>query len=573
MESERAVSDYLEKQSSKDSRQSATGFDPPQRGGSPGKVTLTSALPVGAAANASPEPVAPIQRKEHGPTEGAASQPARGGGTQMAPAVRAGMEASFGADFSAVRIHEGPQAAAMGAQAYTQGTDIHFQPGGYDPHSPQGRELLGHELTHVVQQGQGRVEATTQLKGAAVNASPALEREADEMGSRVASGPAPGGAGLASGLAAGASATGGGTIQRREVATEAEITGTGDWTTQDRESNTLRWKNACLHNLQAGDSSQYVKIAERRDFYRWFYAHTVDMGYETRWALAASIVANGAQQVAYPGVTQETLGQQFGSISNELQGFMRLGNQVIFDDVFPKLQRLLAGGPLTGDAALRWDMATLSEEQALVQTLYDGMSPRAREQMATIAKQQGFVVSVGRALTSEDTVTAGVGPDGRAGTADDHNRGGDVPAFPESGDLTSVDARWQYGMGLGNTFSPSGTGYNPSTHTRPAPRAGYTDGTALASVNTRQHLHMLDAEIDEAMGMASISNVQAILGQLTDGEKAELARDRRPDGGAYSSRLAMLVRVPRDTVVAALPASGAERDAFLASYDRLRPPR
>ena len=45
----------------------------------------------------------------------------------------------------------------IGAQAYTTGSDIHFAPGQYDPHSPAGQEVLGHELWHVVQQKEGRV--------------------------------------------------------------------------------------------------------------------------------------------------------------------------------------------------------------------------------------------------------------------------------------------------------------------------------------------------------------------------------------------------------------------------------
>jgi len=52
--------------------------------------------------------------------------------------------------------------SSLGAQAYTQGTDIHFAPGQYQPSSQGGQELLGHELAHVVQQADGRVKATTQ---------------------------------------------------------------------------------------------------------------------------------------------------------------------------------------------------------------------------------------------------------------------------------------------------------------------------------------------------------------------------------------------------------------------------
>src|SRR5579859_5834329 len=67
------------------------------------------------------------------------------------------MATAFGADFSDVTVHEGPEAAAIGARAYTHGSTIHFAPGEYAPQSPGGQELLGHELAHVVQQRAGQV--------------------------------------------------------------------------------------------------------------------------------------------------------------------------------------------------------------------------------------------------------------------------------------------------------------------------------------------------------------------------------------------------------------------------------
>jgi hypothetical protein len=131
---------------------------------------------------------APVQRK----SAADAGEPARtapsGGGQAMPETVQTRMEGAFATDFSAVRIHEGQQARDMGALAYTQGADIHFAPGQYQPGSQSGQELLGHELAHVVQQSQGRVQATTQAKGVAVNDDPSLEREADEMGARAARG-------------------------------------------------------------------------------------------------------------------------------------------------------------------------------------------------------------------------------------------------------------------------------------------------------------------------------------------------------------------------------------------------
>jgi GNAT superfamily N-acetyltransferase len=91
------------------------------------------------------------------------------------------MEAALGANFSDVRIHVGPEAASIGAIAFTWGTDIHFSPGQYNPHTPHGQFLLGHELTHVVQQRAGRV-SNPFGSGVAVVQDGALEAEADRMG-------------------------------------------------------------------------------------------------------------------------------------------------------------------------------------------------------------------------------------------------------------------------------------------------------------------------------------------------------------------------------------------------------
>jgi hypothetical protein len=110
-------------------------------------------------------------------------------GQSMPEALQQKMEGAFGADFSDVRIHAGStRAMELGARAYTQGSDIHVAPGQPANDTRQGQELLGHELTHVVQQRAGRVQATTQMKGVAVNAERGLEAEADAMGARTADG-------------------------------------------------------------------------------------------------------------------------------------------------------------------------------------------------------------------------------------------------------------------------------------------------------------------------------------------------------------------------------------------------
>jgi hypothetical protein len=89
-------------------------------------------------------------------------QSARGSGKQLDKGVRSQMESSFGSDFGGVRVHTDTNADALNqtlnARAFTTGQDIFFRQGNYDPGSSNGRELLAHELTHVVQQNQDEIQ-------------------------------------------------------------------------------------------------------------------------------------------------------------------------------------------------------------------------------------------------------------------------------------------------------------------------------------------------------------------------------------------------------------------------------
>jgi hypothetical protein len=89
-------------------------------------------------------------------TESAISA-ARSGGSPLQQPVQRDMESAFGADFSGVRVHQGPAAADLnervGAKAFTVGNDIFFRDGAPDASSTGGQELLAHELTHTIQQG------------------------------------------------------------------------------------------------------------------------------------------------------------------------------------------------------------------------------------------------------------------------------------------------------------------------------------------------------------------------------------------------------------------------------------
>lgn len=104
--------------------------------------------------------------------------------------VQSKMENSFGHDFSDVKLHkDSSQAQDVNAKAYAQGNEIHFAPGEYNPSSKSGQELIGHELTHVVQQKKGKVgQGEIHGSGMEINQDKALEQEADTLGKLAASG-------------------------------------------------------------------------------------------------------------------------------------------------------------------------------------------------------------------------------------------------------------------------------------------------------------------------------------------------------------------------------------------------
>ena len=99
-------------------------------------------------------------------------------GQPLDAGARTLMEPRFGHDFSEVRVHTDAKAVesaeAVNASAYTVGNDIVFGAGQHSPETTKGKQLLAHELAHVVQQGRGSTGASTATEGS-------LEREADTV--------------------------------------------------------------------------------------------------------------------------------------------------------------------------------------------------------------------------------------------------------------------------------------------------------------------------------------------------------------------------------------------------------
>jgi len=105
----------------------------------------------------------PIQKKENN--------------TGLPDQLKSGIENLSGYSMDDVRVHRNSdQPAQLQAHAFAQGTDIHLAPG-QEKHLP-------HEAWHVVQQKQGKVKPTLQLKKVKVNDDAGLEKEADVMGQK-----------------------------------------------------------------------------------------------------------------------------------------------------------------------------------------------------------------------------------------------------------------------------------------------------------------------------------------------------------------------------------------------------
>jgi len=84
----------------------------------------------------------------------------QGSGAPLARETRAFFEPRLGADLSNVRVSTGSQASSvarqLNARAFTVGNNITFGAGQYQPSSNDGKRLIAHELTHVIQQGGAR---------------------------------------------------------------------------------------------------------------------------------------------------------------------------------------------------------------------------------------------------------------------------------------------------------------------------------------------------------------------------------------------------------------------------------
>jgi Domain of unknown function (DUF4157) len=165
--------------------------------------------------------------------------------------TRSFFEPRFGRDMSAVRIHTDPPAAAtaraIGAQAYTVGSHIAFAQDYYQPHSPAGRQLIAHELAHVMQQS-GLVQREPDDAPAA---APAADPAAPTAGS-----PAPATAPAATAACAPIGAAAQAACSKDKPLVMDETTG--------RAVVWAGWRNKCLPQLTETQQAEVQKVEAER---------------------------------------------------------------------------------------------------------------------------------------------------------------------------------------------------------------------------------------------------------------------------------------------------------------------
>lgn len=176
-------------------RNGFSGSAPAADAPAPGKRTLTEALPMHPPAATGGERVAQLKGERAqspvGPDMDAVhDRLVHSAGAPLDPQLAGPMGIELGHDLGGVKVHDSAVShqitAEMGARAMTVGADVYFGRGQYQPTTETGRELIGHELTHVVQQSQGRTRGLDAKPEKEDGSRSALEAEADARGKRAA---------------------------------------------------------------------------------------------------------------------------------------------------------------------------------------------------------------------------------------------------------------------------------------------------------------------------------------------------------------------------------------------------
>jgi hypothetical protein len=157
----------------------------------------------------------------------------------------------------------------------------------------------------------------------------------------------------------------------------------GHWLKSDRENKTATWDKANTKNLEDNRHDDYTTITQRKDFYGWFASKIDAKGFDNNWPGAAYIVAGQMSYLDNSAVSWW--------VGDDVTKFGNAGNKAIFNDVFDNLKDLYNGPVMKGEAAAKWDAATLYNEQfKVVQPIYMKQTAATISTLSQMAKGEGL---------------------------------------------------------------------------------------------------------------------------------------------------------------------------------------
>lgn len=151
-----------------------------------------------------------------------------------------------------------------------------------------------------------------------------------------------------------------------------------NWTSSDRQNDTEDWEESCLFNFSyATGYEEYKTIEQREDFLEWLSIELKRKGHEVKWIDMVITVGDMIQPAA--------------NGSDNVSLFTNLGNKLVFDSSFTRLQALYhMDKPLKGEEAKAWDDAMIQFEQEwLIQPIFNKMDIVTLEKVTKMAKGEG----------------------------------------------------------------------------------------------------------------------------------------------------------------------------------------
>lgn len=153
-----------------------------------------------------------------------------------------------------------------------------------------------------------------------------------------------------------------------------------DWLKSDRRKNTQVWQDANVFNLNNLQAIEYQTIAQRRDFYKWYYLAISKKGHTVVWPKMAHYISKKLKLInTFPFCifTRKTV-----------KNYAYLGSETVFNAAFKKLKDLyFQDAILTHQDAEDWDLDILYSEQYMwLQTVYSQIDARTLKTLSKMAK-------------------------------------------------------------------------------------------------------------------------------------------------------------------------------------------